>query len=212
MSSVIFFLLGGMYHLYSYMLCAGKISARWKVKQNKNSNSKVSHISFILELEIYLHTYTYTYTYTYVHYGNNDSTAMENFPSLSLFSAYTRRDVLMPFFGALVWTLGTLLNFVAGNKASVAMCFAQVTPLLFFLCLRLTVFLSFFFFSLSLPPLPPFSFVHQVSYAVAYAIGQAAPVAAAAWGVFWFKGKMKIHIVFAFQLTPVISFLVVRGY
>ena len=48
----------------------------------------------------------------------------------------------MPVLGALVWTLGTMLNFVAGAK---------------------------------------------VSFAVAYSIGQAAPMAAAIWGIFWFQ-------------------------
>ena len=51
-------------------------------------------------------------------------------------------DICMPVLGSLVWTLGTMLNFVAGAK---------------------------------------------VSFAVAYSIGQAAPMAAALWGIFWFR-------------------------
>jgi glucose uptake protein len=55
---------------------------------------------------------------------------------------YSAQDVWMPVLGALVWTMGTMLNFVAGAK---------------------------------------------IDYAVAYSIGQAAPMAAALWGIFWFR-------------------------
>lgn len=60
----------------------------------------------------------------------------------SNFSNSSCKDKVWPVLGGLVWTLGTLLNFVSGSK---------------------------------------------VSFAIAYAIGQAAPVAAALWGIFYFQ-------------------------
>ena len=69
------------------------------------------------------------------------------------FQAAATMDKVWPVLGGLIWSLGTLLNFVSGNK---------------------------------------------VSFAIAYAIGQAAPVAAAFWGLFYFK---------EFKGAPMLSFV-----